>query len=188
VRNAEVVLLAGGDESAAGDGAADGAAGVTVKDDAAQMLDNSQMSWVYCLVTQAFANLIVDINSLTFRVEMLRRVPAEADPAAAAAGDASAAAALEPQRPRHAERRRRCWLSLKNGQVVEATPAEFGPTIEALANLIVSSFTLRTNELHCSFESLQSSSTKGCSSGSGRNWRGSWPRGSRSCSAAAFER
>ena len=46
VRNAEVVLLAGGDESAAGDGAADGAADVTVKDDAAQTLDNSQMSWV----------------------------------------------------------------------------------------------------------------------------------------------
>ena len=133
VRNAEVVLLAGGDESAAGDGAADGAADVTVKDDAAQTLDNSQMSWVYSLVTQALANLIVDIiNGLTFRVEMLRRVPAEADPAAAAAGGASAAAALEPQRPRHAERRRRCRLSL-NGQVVEATPAGFGPTIEAVA-------------------------------------------------------
>ena len=41
-------------------------------------------------------------------------------------------AALEPQRPRHAERRRRCRLSL-NGQVVEATPAGFGPTIEAVA-------------------------------------------------------
>jgi hypothetical protein len=63
---------------------------------------------------------------------MLRRVPAEVDPAAAAAGGASAAAALEPQHPRHAERRRRCRLSL-NGQVVEATPAGFGPTIEAVA-------------------------------------------------------
>jgi hypothetical protein len=132
VRNAEVVVLAGGDESATVDGAADGAADVTVKDDAAQTLDNSQMSWVYSLVTQAFANLIVDINSLTFRVEMLRRVPAEADPAAAAAGDVSAAAALEPQRPRHAERRRRCRLSLQSGQVVEATAAGFGPTIEVL--------------------------------------------------------
>jgi hypothetical protein len=105
VRNAEVVLLAGGDESAAGDGAADGAADVAVKDDAAQTLDNSQMScWVYSPVTQALANLIVDINGLTFQVEMLRRVPAEIDPATAAAGGASAAAALEPQRPRHAER------------------------------------------------------------------------------------
>jgi hypothetical protein len=65
---------------------------------------------------------------------MLRRVPAEADPAAAAAGGASVAAALEPQRPRHAERRRRCRLSLKNGQVVGATPAGFGPTIEAVAS------------------------------------------------------
>jgi hypothetical protein len=40
VRNAEAVLPAGGGESAAGDGAADGAADVTVKDDAAQTLDN----------------------------------------------------------------------------------------------------------------------------------------------------
>ena len=32
----------------------------------------------------------------------------------------------------HAERRRRCRLSL-NGQVVEATPAGFGPTTEAVA-------------------------------------------------------
>jgi hypothetical protein len=63
---------------------------------------------------------------------MLRRVPAEADPDAAAVGGASAAAALEPQRPRRAERRRRCRLSL-NGQVVEATPAGFGPTTEAVA-------------------------------------------------------
>ena len=47
VRNAEVVLLAGGGESAADDGTADGAADVTVKGDAAQALDNSQMSWVY---------------------------------------------------------------------------------------------------------------------------------------------
>ena len=53
VRNVEGVLPAGGGESAAGDGAADGAADVTVKDDAAQTLDNSQMSWVYSLVTQA---------------------------------------------------------------------------------------------------------------------------------------
>ena len=132
VRNAEVVLLAGGGESAADDGTANGAADVTVKGAAAQALDNSQMSWVYSLVTQALANLIVDINGLTFRVEMLRRVPAEADPAVAAAGGAGAAAALEPQRPRHAERRRRCRLSL-NGQVVEATPTGFGPTIEAVA-------------------------------------------------------
>ena len=102
VRNAEVVLLAGGGESAAGDGAADGAADVTVKDDAAQTLHNSQMSWVHSLVTQALANLIVDINGLTFRVEMLRRVPMGADPGATAAGGASAAAAPEPQRPRHA--------------------------------------------------------------------------------------
>ena len=65
------------------------------------------MSWVHSLVTQALANLIVDINGLTFRAEMLRRVPAEAGPAAAAAVGASAAAAPEPQRPRHAERRRR---------------------------------------------------------------------------------
>ena len=65
-------------------------------------------------------------------MEILRRVPAEVDPAAAAVGGASAAAALEPQRPRHAERRRRCRLSL-NGQVVEATPTGFGPTIEAVA-------------------------------------------------------
>jgi hypothetical protein len=41
VRNAEVGLPAGGDESAAGDGAADGVADVAVKDDAAQTLDNS---------------------------------------------------------------------------------------------------------------------------------------------------
>jgi hypothetical protein len=64
---------------------------------------------------------------------MLRRVPTEADLGATAAGGASAAAALEPQRPRHAERRRRCRLSLKNGQVVEATPAAFGPMIETVA-------------------------------------------------------
>jgi hypothetical protein len=64
---------------------------------------------------------------------MLRRVPVGVDPGAAAAGGAGAAAALEPQRLRHAERRRRCRLSLKNGQVVEATPAGFGPTIEAVA-------------------------------------------------------
>ena len=101
VRNAEV-LVAGGDESAAGDGTADGAADVAVKDDAAQTLDNSQMSWVYSLVTQALANLIVDINGLTFRVEMLRRVFVGADPGATAAGGASAAAAPEPQRPRRA--------------------------------------------------------------------------------------
>jgi hypothetical protein len=65
---------------------------------------------------------------------MLRRVPAEADPDAAAVGGASAAAALELQRPRprRAERRRRCRLSL-NGQVVEAPPAGFGPTTEAVA-------------------------------------------------------
>ena len=69
VRNAELVLLAGGDESAAGDGAADGAADVTVKDDAAQTLDNSQMSWVYSLVTQALAILIV--SSLTLRTNEL---------------------------------------------------------------------------------------------------------------------
>jgi hypothetical protein len=55
VRNAEVVVLAGGDESATVDGAADGAADVTVKDAAAQTLDNSQMSRVYSLVTQALA-------------------------------------------------------------------------------------------------------------------------------------
>ena len=66
-------------------------------------------------------------------MEILRRALAEADPGATAAGGASAAVVLEPQRPRHAERRRRSRLSLKNGQVVEATPAGFGPTNEAVA-------------------------------------------------------
>jgi hypothetical protein len=69
VRNAEMALLAGGDESTAGDVAADGAADVTVKDDAAQTLDSSQMSWVYSLVTQALAILIV--SSLTLRTNEL---------------------------------------------------------------------------------------------------------------------
>jgi hypothetical protein len=119
VRNAEV-LVAGGDESAAGDVAADGAADVTVKDDAAQTLHNSQISWVYSLSSRRPSrNLIVDINGLTFLVEMLRRVLAEADPGTAAVGGASAAAALEPQRPSHAERRHRCWLSLKNARCSE---------------------------------------------------------------------
>ena len=79
VRNAEVVLWAGGDRASAGSAAAEGGAGA---DDvrAEEQLDNSQMSWVYALVTQALANLIVDINGLTFRVEMLRQ------PTAAASG------------------------------------------------------------------------------------------------------
>jgi molybdopterin-biosynthesis enzyme MoeA-like protein len=47
VRNAEVVLLAGGNESAADDDTADSAADVAGKGAAAQTLDNSQMSWVY---------------------------------------------------------------------------------------------------------------------------------------------
>jgi len=42
---------------------------VTVKDDAAQTLDSSQMSWVYSLVTHALAILIV--SSLTLRTNEL---------------------------------------------------------------------------------------------------------------------
>lgn len=135
VRNAEVVLVAGGDP-AAGCSAADSAADVSVRDDGAnQTLDNSQMSWVYSLVTQALANLIVDINGLTFRVEMLRRVPAE-NPLAGVMGSGGGevavdTAALGPQHPRHADRRRCCRLTL-NGQEVPVTPAGFGPTVEAV--------------------------------------------------------
>ena len=101
-----------------------------------QTLDNSQMSWVYSLVTQALANLIVDINGLTFRVEMLRRVPAAENPLAGVveSGEDMAidTAALGPQHPRQADRRRRCRLTLNN-QEVSVTPAGFGPTVEAVA-------------------------------------------------------
>ena len=53
-RNAEVVLWAGGDRASAGSAAAEGGAGA---DDvrAEEQLDNSQMSRVYALVTQALA-------------------------------------------------------------------------------------------------------------------------------------
>ena len=86
VRNAEAVLLAM-DESAAGDGAPGSADDVTVKDDAAhhagQLADElgvplPRQSRRPSLVSHAgLASLIVDIDGLTFRVEMPRRVSAE---------------------------------------------------------------------------------------------------------------
>ncbi len=115
--------MAGGDESAAASSAQDGARAESVKDDADQTLDNTQMSWVYSLVTQALANLVVDINGLTIRAEMLRCVRADAP---------AASAKLEQLRPRQAERRRRCRLTL-NGQEVNATAAGFGPTVELVS-------------------------------------------------------
>ena len=131
MRNAEVVLVAGGDESATASSAEEDATAEAVKDDAAHTLDNSQMSWVYSLVTQALANLIVDINGLTIRAEMLRSV--RVDASAVTTRGPTGSAAVEPLRiPRQAERRRRCRLNL-NGQQVEATPAGFGPTVEPVA-------------------------------------------------------
>ena len=123
--------MAGGDESAATRSAEEDATAEAAKDDAAHKLDNSQMSWVYSLVTQALANLIVDINGLTIRAEMLRSV--RVDASAVATRGHTGSAAGEPLRvPRQAERRRRCLLTL-NGQQVEATPAGFGPTVEPVA-------------------------------------------------------